>query len=161
MFTKRHTARKPVTDTWLTPPDFIRGLGRFDLDPCCPKKMPWRTAKKMVSLPVNGLDINWKGRVWCNPPYSNPMPWVEKMSVHRNGIMLLPAKSPETRWGQRALGLCDAVLFMKGRLLFHYEDGKKSKGKWMPTMLCAWGKKNVLTIGKVNGVLFKRRENGR
>ncbi len=35
--------------TWLTPPEVIRALGRFTLDPCCPPVMPWRTADKMLT----------------------------------------------------------------------------------------------------------------
>lgn len=55
--------------TWLTPPEIIRALGEFDLDPCCPPAMPWSTAKKMVCRPDDGLAVTWEGRVWLNPPY--------------------------------------------------------------------------------------------
>lgn len=33
--------------TWLTPPHIIEALGPFDLDPCCPPTMPWRTATQI------------------------------------------------------------------------------------------------------------------
>lgn len=50
-------------DTWLTPPALINALGEFDLDPCCPEKMPWSTAKKMLSREQNGdgLTAEWSG----------------------------------------------------------------------------------------------------
>ena len=41
--------------TWLTPRYIIDALGPFDLDPCCPPKMPWRTAAEMVCRPADGL----------------------------------------------------------------------------------------------------------
>jgi hypothetical protein len=143
-------------DTWLTPPELLKALGKFDLDPCCPEVMPWRTAKMMVHQPKDGLEIKWRGRVWCNPPYSKPLLWIKKMGNHNDGVMLLPAKSPETVWGQEALNGCDAVLFLKGRLLFHYIDGTKSVGKWSPYMLLAYGADNVLSLklSKLEGVLW-------
>lgn len=147
-------------DTWLTPPLLVKALGPFDLDPCCPPTMPWRTAKRMIKQPKDGLAAKWAGRVWCNPPFSDILPWVAKMAVHGNGIMLLPAKSPETRWGQAALNGMDAVLFLKGRLLFHYEDGSRSTGKWSPYMLLAFGGHNVRTLALLDdewtGVLLTR-----
>ena len=139
-----------ATDTWLTPPELLKALGKFDMDPCCPLNMPWVTASIMVSLPEDGLSVKWRGRVWCNPPFSKPLKWVEKMADHGNGILLLPAKSPETKWGQKALSTADCVLFQAGRLLFHYIDGSKSTGKWSPYMLCAYGKKNVGVLTKVS-----------
>lgn len=148
-------------DTWLTPPEFLAKLGLFDMDPCNPANMPWVTATKMVCLPDNGLQVAWHGRVWCNPPFSAPLPWIVKMAKHGNGIMLLPAKSPETVWGQMALSTADAILFIKGRMQFHYLDGTKSAGKWSPHMLAAYGDNNVEVLRNVSisktgvpGVLF-------
>jgi hypothetical protein len=132
-----------VEDTWLTPPELLAALGKFDMDVCCPSGMPWKTAPKMVCLPEDGLAVKWKGRVWCNPPFSHILPWAEKMANHGNGILLVPAKSPCTVWGQLVLASSDAVLFQKGRLSFHYLDGSKPTGKWGPYMLCAYGPKNV------------------
>ncbi len=47
--------------TWLTPRYIIDALGPFDLDPCCPPKMPWRTAAEMVCRPADGLAVDWRG----------------------------------------------------------------------------------------------------
>lgn len=138
-----------ANDVWLTPPELIKALGVFDLDVCCPEVMPWRTAKRMICLPQDGLAVKWRGRVWCNPPFSNIAPWVERMYAHGNGILLCPARSTDSKWGQAVLQSADAILFQKGRLLFHYQDGTQSAGKWSPHMLCAYGLKNVQVLKRV------------
>lgn len=139
-----------TTDTWLTPPDLLEALGPFDMDPCCPPFMPWRTARRMIHRPHDGLALPWRGRVWCNPPYSKMMPWVDKMRDHGNGILLAPAKSTDSRWGQTILSTADAVLFFKGRLLFHFVNGERSSGKWMANLLAAWGGANARALKKLS-----------
>lgn len=136
------TSRKGANknDTWLTPPLLLEALGRFDLDPCCSFRMPWKTARRMICLPRDGLKERWVGRVWCNPPYSDPLPWVEKMASHDNGIMLLPAKSFETRWGQRSLETMGSIFVFKGRLSFYRGDGTLSGGEMVfPLFGCVRG----------------------
>lgn len=73
--------------TWLTPPEIINALGPFDLDPCCPPTMPWRTATRMVHWPNDGLKVDWTGkRVWCNPPYGrDAVPFLRKMAENKTG----------------------------------------------------------------------------
>lgn len=73
--------------TWLTPPEIINALGPFDLDPCCPPTMPWRTATRMVHWPDDGLKIDWTGkRVWLNPPYGREaVPFLRKMAENKTG----------------------------------------------------------------------------
>lgn len=147
------------TNTWLTPPWLIEALGTFDFDPCCPPNMPWSTAVRMNHWPPSdGLAVEWRGRVWCNPPYSRPLPWIEKMSEHGHGMMLLPSKSMDARWGQRLLQTSDAVLFLAGRLLFHHVDGTESSGKWSPYCLAAYGEADVFALRtcELDGVLMRR-----
>lgn len=50
---------------------------------------------------MDGLAQSWEGeRVWCNPPYSNIRPWVEKAWQERAElvVMLLPANRTEQGW---------------------------------------------------------------
>jgi len=64
----------------LTPLNLIGNFGVFDLDPC---GLQWhKTANKIISLPDDGLVEKWEGRVWLNPPYSNPKPFIKKLAEH-------------------------------------------------------------------------------
>jgi len=56
-------------DEWLTPPQIIKTVGPFDLDPCAPINRPWEMAANHYTVIDNGLNMPWAGRVWCNPPY--------------------------------------------------------------------------------------------
>lgn len=62
-----------TTDEWYTPKFIIESLGEFDLDPCAPIKPLWETARTMYNKIDNGLEKEWQGRVWLNPPYSRPL----------------------------------------------------------------------------------------
>ena len=60
----------------LTPLELIANLGEFDLDPC--GLQFHKTAKNIITLPMDGLKEPWKGKVWLNPPYSNPSSFLKK-----------------------------------------------------------------------------------
>lgn len=122
-------------DTTLTPMEIINKLGPFDLDPCAyPNHI---TANYLNIWPSNGLQIHWFGKVWCNPPYSNPGPWLEKLAAHGNGIALVLA-STDTKWFQDAAKTCDYILFMCGRPKFLKTDGSKVQ-LMRATCLIGWG----------------------
>ena len=52
---------------------------------------------------ADGLSRSWAGeRVWCNPPYSDIRPWLEKAWAEQAElvVMLLPANRTEQGWWQ-------------------------------------------------------------
>ncbi len=63
---------KNRTDEWYTPPEIIRALGEFDLDPCAPNEV-FYTAKRCFTKEMDGLSCQWHGRVFCNPPYTHSL----------------------------------------------------------------------------------------
>lgn len=64
---------KSATTEWYTPQYIIEALGgKFDLDPCAPF-IEWHTANKCFTKEIDGLSMVWEGRVFLNPPYSNPI----------------------------------------------------------------------------------------
>ena len=107
-------------DISLTPLHLIQSLGQFDTDCCGVSCHP--TAKRIISLPECGLQASWQGRVWCNPPYSNPAPWMKKMHTHGSGVALVLA-STGTQWFQDYCFTASAVFFLKKRPKFTRLDG--------------------------------------
>lgn len=69
----------------------------------------------------DGLKESWFGRVWCNPPFSNIAPWVQKawraMADRDCSLvaMLLPANRTEQPWFQE--------------FVEPWRDGRQSEGR--------------------------------
>ena len=128
--------------TWLTPPHIIEALGPFDLDPCCPPTMPWRTATQMVHWPNDGLKVDWTGRrVWCNPPYGrDAVPFLRKMAENKTGggILLVFARTDTAAWQDWIFPHAYGILFLRGRLRFHRPDGTQGETASAPSALVAY-----------------------
>lgn len=135
-------------DEWLTPPEIIRALGPFDLDPCAPINRPWPTAAKHYTILDDGLSQKWEGRVWCNPPYGpHTGTWLEKLREHGNGIAFIFARTETDVWFRHILGVADSVLFLQGRLYFHHVSGSQAKANaGAPNALIAYGKENAAAL---------------
>jgi len=133
-------------EEYLTPPEIIESLGRFDLDPCSPEEdiRPWDTAKKHFSKSQDGLTQNWVGRVWCNPPYGrDTFVWLEKLTEHGNGMALIFARTETIGFHKHIWNKADAVFFFKGRIKFYHVDGTQAGAANAPSCLVAYGKNNV------------------
>lgn len=57
-----HQSARMKNDEWLTPPEILRALGPFDLDPCAPVIRPWETAATHYTVEDDGLSKPWVGR---------------------------------------------------------------------------------------------------
>ena len=152
-----NTENKPE---WLTPPDIIKSLGSFDLDPCAPhkEKRPWATAENHYALPVDGLTAPWGGRVWCNPPYGREtFAWLKKLASHGNGIALIFARTETVGFHTEIWGKADALFFFKGRLKFYHVTGEQGGTANAPSCLVAYGENNVKAIisSKLKGKLVR------
>lgn len=118
-------------ELWLSPPQIISRLGKFDLDPCaCPDPRPWPTAERHIALPEDGLSADWgDARVWLNPPYgAKTAMWMEKMAQHNFGTALIFARTEVEFWHRSIWPNAKAILFIEGRLYFHLPDGTRAKG---------------------------------
>jgi len=116
-----------ATPEWPTPAALFQQLdalyGPFDLDPCSTDDNA-KCARHFTEA-ANGLDQEWTGRVFMNPPYGKQIPkWVAK--AYRSAqagalvVCLLPART-DTDWWHRYCQRGE-VTFLRGRLKFG--DGK-------------------------------------
>jgi len=128
-----------TSDEWATPPEIVaaevaRG-GPFDLDVCA--RPETTKAPAFYTKNDDGLVMPWRGRVWCNPPYSDPGPWVRRAALYtyeqrhatrldllvRDVVMLLPA-STDTAWFHKWVLPYADLRFLRGRIKFLGPDGK-------------------------------------
>ena len=138
-------------DEWLTPPEIIKSLGKFDVDPCTPINRPWDTAKIHYNKNDDGFTKEWHGRVWCNPPYGKEtFKWINKLAAHGNGMTLIFARTETLGFHREVWNKANAIFFFKGRLKFHYVDGTQGECANAPSCLVAYGQNNVEAIKNAN-----------
>lgn len=140
-----HQSAFMKSDVWLTPPEILKALGPFDLDPCSPVDRPWDTAARHYTVEDDGLSQPWPAddRIWLNPPYSREAArWMRRLSEHGRGMALIFARTEtemffETVW--RSPTAC-GLLFLEGRLFFHWPDGSRAANNaGAPSVLIAYG----------------------
>lgn len=125
-FTHEPRVSEAETVDWFTPPWIFERLGlRFDLDPCAPAGgLPWIPAERFYSLPDDGLDLPWSGRVWCNPPYGKDTgKWLARLAAHGDGVALVFART-DAEWFQLVAPKASALLFIAGRVPFVDRTGE-------------------------------------
>lgn len=126
--------RKLGTDSWSTPRDLydaLNGEFAFTLDPCPldPDATPLFGA--------DGLHRSWQGeRVFCNPPYSDILPWIARAREADLAVYLLPCRT-DTRWWHEHAMKADEIRFLRGRLRF---SGSKSSAPF-PSVVLVYGRK--------------------
>lgn len=133
------------TDEWLTPPEIVRCLGPFELDPCSPINRPWPTAHVHYTALDDGLSQPWSGRVWLNPPYGPETGrWLRRLAEHGDGIALVFARTETQMLHRWAWDEADAMLFLRGRLCFYTAAGAPAAGNaGGPSVLIAYGHANA------------------
>jgi phage N-6-adenine-methyltransferase len=75
---------------------------QFELDACA--NAVNAVAPKYYDLETNGLEHPWRDATWCNPPFENIEPWVEKAvgeatrGVHSCMLVPFAAQGWKYRW---------------------------------------------------------------
>jgi len=126
------------SDEWYTPPEIFETMNMtFDLDVCAPEGgISWIPAIKHYTIHDNALEQPWTGRVWMNPPYSKPTPFVEKWIEHANGIGLVPIS--KSRWFVKLWRSETSIVLPDYESFKFIRDGKR-KQIFMPIAFIAIG----------------------
>jgi len=110
------------TSEWETPQDLFDSLNKvynFDLDVCATSENA--KCDKYFTKEQNGLNQEWRGGCWMNPPYGREIgKWVKKAyESSKTGatvVCLLPARTDTAWWWDYCMK--GEISFIRGRLKF-------------------------------------------
>lgn len=131
-----HVSRNSGNNEWHTPPEIIDlarlVLRKIDLDPASNEIANQSVkATRFFTEQDDGLQKQWRGKVWMNPPYSRGLVkrFVLKFTGHfiTGGIVegiVLVNNATETEWWNMLARMSAAICFPKGRIKFIGQSGK-------------------------------------
>lgn len=146
-------------DDMATPPEVFDPLNeRFDFTLDAAASAHNAKCERYHTIEDDGLTCEWRGRVWCNPPYSDLLSWTRKAALEFSVehaelvVMLVPANRTEQRWWQEVVEPHrdgrhpegPRVEFLSGRPRFiRYEDGIVRPNERPPFGCCLliWGER--------------------
>jgi phage N-6-adenine-methyltransferase len=110
------------TDLWATPQEFFdkyNALYGFNLDVCANQDNA--KCSNFFSIEDNGLEQEWRGSCWMNPPYGREIiHWMRKAYESSlcgaTVVCLVPARTDTKWWHEYAMK--GDIEFIKGRLKF-------------------------------------------
>lgn len=143
----QQAAKPHVDDRALTPEEFAKLDARFGFTIDVAASERNRKTQRFFSVANCGLSASWAGeRVYCNPPYSDIRPWIEKAwreTAAELVVMLLPANRTEQTWWQELVeprrdrpGSPLRTEFMRGRLRFLKPEVDEIKPNERPPFGC-------------------------
>jgi len=122
---------------WYTPDEYLdlarEVLGEIDLDPASTDLANERVrARRIFTIIEDGLAQPWSGKVWLNPPYSQPAiahfadKMVEEWTVlsQIEAAIVLTHNYTDTAWFQQLAGHASAICFTRGRVRFVSPSGE-------------------------------------
>ena len=127
---KPHVAHNSGNNEWYTPIKLLdiarKVMGSIDTDPASSEIANRNVrAETYYTEQSNGLDQEWNGNVWMNPPYAQPLiqQFANKLIKEiENGntkqAMVLVNNATETKWFNTLSEKAAAIWFIKGRVKF-------------------------------------------
>jgi hypothetical protein len=121
---------------------------KFDMDVAAPLDRTFISTPARYFIHSDSLEYPWEGFVWCNPPFGGRNgiePWLDKMHLHGNGIVLTPDRT-STTWWQKAANRAHAHLQVHGKIKFIKPNGEVAKSPSTGTTLFAFGIKAIESL---------------
>lgn len=131
---KPHVANNSGDNEWYTPQEYIdlakEMMGSIDLDPASNDMANEVVqAKEYFTEEDNGLEHDWSGNVWLNPPYAQPLisqfcaKLINELPNISNAIVLVN-NATETEWFKMLVSKMSAICFAYDRIKFYAPDGR-------------------------------------
>lgn len=130
---KPHVINNSTDNEWYTPEIYIQSarevLGTIYLDPAS-NDFANETVKATTYFTeeTNGLEQDWFGNIWMNPPYQTALlqQFADKLiaSDFQQAIVLVN-NATETAWFKTLISKASAIVFPTGRIRFRKRDGEK------------------------------------
>lgn len=139
------------TDLWATPQHFYNTLNKefnFEIDVCAIEENA--KCDTYFTPEDNGLEQEWKGTCWMNPPYGKTISqWIQKAysESQKEGttvVCLIPARTDTRYWHDYCMK--GEIRFVKGRLKF----GDAKDAAPFPSAVVIFGEK--AEQGKVSAI---------
>lgn len=163
-----------LSDEWYTPEGILAParefLGRIDLDPCsCEAANKEVGADNIYTMEDDGLAQAWgfARTIWMNPPYSKPLPWIEKIvdwSGPKHSALVLIKTDHSTKWWAEMMSRSIAICQLNSRVS-HWGPNKPGRygciaNNFCSTVACIATRDRVdefAEIFKPLGYVFERR----
>lgn len=146
-----HVQHNTGNNEWYTPGELIEAarevMSKIDVDPAS-NYIAQMTVKASTyyTVEVNGLDKNWFGNVWMNPPYSSELnkQFCNKLKEqvligNVKSFITLTNNATETKWFKDLSKVSDLFCFTSKRIRFIDPEGNLGKQPLQGQVFCMHG----------------------